>query len=173
MPLPLHFQTEVKALHVRAATVGIFRRQVFQPLVLGLVAVFLFGMQLTLHVFFSFVPFIMHLALALLVLASLAGLAWTLQRHYEKEALRNFSRFMGAPIQVRLGPEAYQYSATWGQGQVPWSDFESLWRFKDVWVLLQHRKNGVSVLLPAADLADDAQEFIAERLMRAKMERHQ
>jgi hypothetical protein len=162
--LPLHFQTEIKALHVRAATGGIFRRQVLQPVVLGLVAVFLFGMQLTLHVLFPFIPFFMHLMLALLVFASLAGLVWVLQRHYEKEALANFSRFMGAPVQVHLGAEAYRYSAAWGKGEISWNRFQSLWRFKEVWVLLQHSKGGVSVVLPSDSLDAEAQEFLLARL---------
>jgi hypothetical protein len=170
--LPLNFQTEIKAQHVRAATGGIFRRQILQPVVLGLVAVFLLGMQLTLHVFFSFIPLYMHVLLALLVLGSLGGLLWILQRHYESTALQNFSRFMGARVQVRLSDAAYRYSASWGQGEIAWGQFQSLWRLKDVWVLLQHTPGGISVVLPTADLDAEARDFLTARLRDARAVMH-
>jgi hypothetical protein len=98
-----------------------------------------------------------HGLLAALTLATFA-------LHYVRRAQRNFERFRGAPVRVRLEPEFYRYDAAWGNGALRWSEFQSLWRFRGVWVLLQHRPGGPSILLPAGALSLEARRFVMERL---------
>ncbi len=168
--MALRFQTEILPAHVRAATAGIFWRQLLQPLVLALLAVFWLGAHLTLAALFPQAPRLMHVLLALLLAGTLSGVAWMACRHYQRLALDNFSRFEGAPVQVSLDEDAYHYEAAWGQGRIPWDQVQSLWRLKEVWVLLQHAQGGVSVLLPAASLDDEAREFLVRRLQAAGAE---
>jgi hypothetical protein len=99
-----------------------------------------------------------------LLLFSALGLAVFAARYNEGLAVRNFTRFEGAPVQVSLEEDAYRFRAAWGEGSIGWSDFDSLWRFPGVWVLLQHRQGGVSVLLPADGLSDEARGFIERKL---------
>jgi hypothetical protein len=170
LSVPLTFQTEILPAHVRAATAGIFWRQAAQPLSLGLLGVLWLGAHLSLAVLFPGTPFFMHALLGLLLWGSVLGMAWVAKRHYEALAAENFKRFEGAPVDVRLEADAYHYSASWGQGQLAWDRFQSLWCLKDVWVLLQHAKDGASVLLPAVSLDDDARDFIVARLHENKAE---
>ncbi len=166
--MALSFQTEIRPEHVRAATAGIFWRQALQPLVLGPLVVLWLGAHLTLQALFPLTNALMHLSLGLLLGLSVGGMAWVAKRHYEDIAVDNFKRFEGAPVQVSLQADGYGYSASWGQGSIAWGQFQSLWRFKEVWVLLQHQANGISVLLPAQDLDAEAQDFLIERLFEAK-----
>lgn len=165
--MPLSFQTEIKPVHVRAATAGIFWRQALQPLALGVLGAFWIGAHLTLQLLFATMPVSIHLSLALLFWGSLAAVAQVASSHYQAEAERNFQRFEDAPVKVRLEDQGYGYDATWGRGTIPWGQFQSLWRFKAVWVLLQHEQGGASVLLPTEDLDDEAQAFLVERLRTA------
>ncbi len=162
--MPLEFQVEILARHVRSATRGIFWRQVGHPALLGLAAAAWVGAHGVLQALFPATPLSMHLTLAVLFCVTLGGMAWLTNRHYQALALRNFSRIIEAPAQVRLEADAYHYSAPWGEGRIGWGQFQSLWRFKDVWVLLQHSPGGVSVLLPAASLDQEAREFLLQRL---------
>jgi hypothetical protein len=168
--LPLRFQTEILPVHVRAATAGIFWRQLLQPLVLALLGVFWLGAHLSLLALLPQAPWLMHVLLALLLLGSLSGVAWLASQHYQSLAQENFRRFEGAPVKVSLEEDAYHYQAAWGQGRIPWEQVQSLWRLKEVWVLLQHAQGGVSVLLPAASLDDEAREFLSRRLKAAGAE---
>jgi hypothetical protein len=155
---------------VRAATAGIFWRQALQPITLGLLAVLWLGAHLCLAVLFPKTPFFIHTLLALLLWGTVGGTAWIAKRHYEDLAAENFKRFEGAPVQVRLEADAYHYSASWGQGQIPWDRFQSLWCLKEVWVLLQHAKDGASVLLPVTGLDEEARAFILARIAETKAE---
>jgi hypothetical protein len=172
LPLSLNFQTEIKPKHVRAATAGIFWRQAAQPVILVLLGVLWLGAHLSLAVLFPKTPFFVHALLGLLLWGTVLGMAWVAKRHYEELAAQNFKRFEGAPVQVRLETDAYHYSANWGQGPIAWDRFQSLWCLKEVWVLLQHAKDGVSVLLPAVDLDEEARAFILARLQETKVEMH-
>jgi len=162
--LPLAFQTEIKPAHVRAATAGIFWRQVLQPMALGAVAVFWVGAHLTLYVLFARMPWSVHLSLALLFWGSLAAVAQVASQHYQGVAAQNFQRFEGAPARVSLDENAYAYDASWGQGRIEWGRFQSLWRFPTVWVLLQHAQDGASVLLPGESLDEEAKTYLVARL---------
>lgn len=158
------FSVLIKPAHVRAATAGIFWRQALRPLSLGILGVFWIGAHLTLQALFRSMPVGIHVSLALLFWGSLAAVAQLASAHYQAEAERNFQRFEGAPAQVRLEADAYVYEASWGQGAIPWTQFQSLWRFNAVWVLLQHAQGGASVLLPTEDLDAEAQAYLVGRL---------
>ena len=165
--MPLSFQTEIRPVHVRAATAGIFWRQALQPLALGGLGIFWIGAHLTLFVIFARLPWTVHLSLALLFWGSLWAVAQVASQHYQSVAQLNFKRFEGAPVTVSLEEERYHYNALWGMGSIGWNEFQSLWRFKEVWVLLQHVEDGASVLLPAESLDAKAQAFILERFKQA------
>jgi hypothetical protein len=120
--------------------------------------------QLLLWAVLPQLPWSLHGLLGLLFLGSLLGLSFLLARHYEDQALRNFVRFKDVPVFVSLEPDAYRYRAEWGEGAIPWNAFDSLWRFAGVWVLLQHRPGGVSVLLPAEKLSEEARIFLLSRV---------
>jgi hypothetical protein len=164
--LPLQFQTEIKPAHVREATAGVFRSQVTRPaLLLGLAA--LLGLAQAL--FWVIAPVFdwkWRLALAGLMLLSVVCATAFAGIYYRELALKNFERFTGAPLRVRLEDAAYHYEAAWGRGELAWSRFQSLWCLKQVWVLLEHSERGASVLLPAADLDEEARVFIKSRLAR-------
>ena len=161
--MALSFQTEIKPLHVKAATAGIFWRQAMQPLILGALGIFWAGAHLTLAALFAHLPFSIHLSLALLFWGSLWAAAQIASQYYQGIAQKNFQRFEGAPVMVSLEEELYHYNALWGQGSIAWEEFQSLWRFDEVWVLLQHAQDGASVLLPAESLDAEAQAFILGR----------
>lgn len=165
--MPLSFQTDIKPAHVRAATAGIFWRQATQPLALGVLGVFWIGAHLTLQLLFPGIPVSIHLSLGLLFWGSLAAVAQVASAHYQAEAEKNFQRFEDAPVKVRLEPQGYAYEASWGQGLLPWGQFQSVWRFKAVWVLLQHVQGGASVLLPVEDLDAEAQAYLLQQLQAA------
>jgi hypothetical protein len=168
--LPLQFQTEIAPEHVRAATAGIFWRQALQPIALGFLGVLWLGAHLSLAALFPKTPLFMHALLAFLLWGTVVGMALIARRHYEDLAAENFKRFEGAPVQVRLAADAYHYSAAWGQGQITWDRFQSLWCLKMVWVLLQHAQDGASVLLPAADLDEEARAFLVARIQEGEAE---
>lgn len=167
--MPLKFQTELKPAHVKAATAGVFRRQLTKPAVLlGLLAFFLLVQGL----FWVLAPVFgwwWHAALAVLMALSIGGATYFAGLYYEAVALRNFERFHGAPVQVSLEDAVYRYEASWGRGEIEWSRFHSLWCLRTVWVLLQHSEDGVSVLLPAEDLDEDARSFLKARLAREQV----
>jgi hypothetical protein len=165
VPLPLQFQTEILPGHVREATAGVFwRHAAAQPkAVLGLL--FLFGTAQAL--LWALVPALAwpwHAALASLMALSVWIVLASAERYYQGLASRNFSRFKGAPVRISLEEDAYCYEASWGRGTIAWSDFQSLWCLKNVWVLLQHAEGGASVLLPQGDLDPDARAFLKGRL---------
>lgn len=149
---------------VRQATAGIFWRQALQwRLGLGLGGILVLA-QLLLASALPQAGWALHGLLALLFLFSAASVGVVASRYYQGLALRNFERFKDAPLQVSLDDEAYRYSASWGQGSIEWGRFDSLWRFADVWVLLQHLAGGASVVLPLKDLSREAQAFILRKL---------
>lgn len=149
---------------MRQATAGIFWRQVTQwRACLGLLG--LFGLaQALLWAIMPQAPWPLHVGLGALLLATALSLAVFASRYYQGLALRNFERFHGRPVQVSLDEDAYRYSAGWGQGSIEWSRFDSLWRFPTVWVLLQHSRGGVSVLLPSRDLSPEARDLIEHQV---------
>ncbi len=149
---------------MRAATAGIFWRQALQPWALGALGLFWIGAHLTLQLLFAKMPLSIHLSLALLFWGLLLAVAQVASQHYQGVAAENFRRFEGAPVKVSLDGQAYRYDASWGQGSIPWGQFQSLWRFQSVWVLLQHAQGGASVLLPTEGLDADAQAFLIEQL---------
>lgn len=122
------------------------------------------GAHLLLRVLFPQGLWVLHLGLALLAWSSLLGVAEVASRYYQGLALENFKRFEGAPADVQLTEEGYQYEAAWGRGRIVWDQFQSLWRLKEVWVLLQHAQGGVSVLLPVESLNAEAKVFLQDRL---------
>jgi hypothetical protein len=155
---------------VRQATAGIFWRQVRQPkalLILG--ALLLLGQALITAFFRSNQDgnFLLRGALTLLMLLSMLGVAGVAARYYVGMAQANFARIVGVPVSVELDEQAYRYNASWGQGSIEWGRFDSLWRFPQVWVLLQHLSGGVSVVLPLKDLGPEAQAFILRKLGQA------
>jgi hypothetical protein len=162
--LPLQFQAQVSEAQVREATAGIFWRQVLQPKLLAVLGVILLFGQLLLSVVMTDGNLVLRAALALLMLLSALGMAWVASRYYQGVALRNFERIQAAPVRVRLDEDAYCFEAAWGQGSLPWERFQSLWRLKQVWVLLQHAQDGASVLLPAESLAEDARAFLEQKI---------
>jgi hypothetical protein len=169
--LALQFSTELKSAHIVQATSGIFWRQIAKPVVvLGCLVLLLSG-QGILWAVEPALGWTWHAALALLMAVTVAGSLGFASRYYQDLALRNFERFKGAPVRVGLEEGAYRYEASWGQGSIEWSQFQSLWCLRDVWVLLQHADKGVSVLLPAADLDEEARNFIRARMagVRAKV----
>jgi hypothetical protein len=168
--LPLQFQAQVTEDQVRQVTAGIFWRQALQPKLLGAIAVFLIFGQVLLRAVLRQGSWTLHAGLGLLMLLSVAGVAWVASRHYVGLALQNFQRIVGAPVQVRLDEDAYHFEAAWGQGSLPWTQFQSLWRFEDAWVLLQHAEAGASVVLPAAALDDAARAFLLRKLTEVKGE---
>ncbi len=162
--MSLQFSAQIDPPLVREATAGIFWRQVSQPrLLAGVVALMLLAQAL----FWAVMPqasWVLHAMLALLLLISALSLGGFASRYYQDLALRNFERLKGAPVRVSLEEDAYRYEASWGQGAIPWAQFDSLWRFAGVWVLLQHQPGGVSVLLPVRDLSPEARAFIEAKL---------
>jgi hypothetical protein len=114
----------------------------------------------------------MHALLASCLWGSIGAVAWMACDHYQRQAVLNFSRFEGVPIQVRLDRNAYHYMANWGQGRVPWDQIQSLWRLRHVWVLLQHVQGGVSILLPAESLDDEARGFLVQQVLASGGELH-
>ena len=168
--MAVQFSTEITPGHVREATAGIFWRQsLSRPLgVLGLAAL-LAAAEAGLALVLPGLAWWWYLAfLGLMLLTALGGLHAAC-RYYQALALRNFSRFKGSPVRVSLEPDAYRYEASWGSGTIEWSRFQSLWCMKNVWVLLQHAENGASVLLPAADLGQEARDFLKDRMARVKI----
>lgn len=162
--MPLQFSVEITPAEVREATAGIFWRQVTQwRLLAGVIGLMLLA-QATLWAVLPQAGWVLHAMLALLLLISALALGAFASRYYQALAQRNFERFRGAPVSVELDEEAYRYNAQWGQGAIPWATFESLWRFPGVWVLLQHSKGGVSVLLPTAGLDEAARTHILRKL---------
>lgn len=168
--MPLQFDAQVTESQVRQATSGIFWRQALQPKLLGALAVFLLFGQLLLRAVLRQASWPLHAGLGLLMLLSVAGLAVVASRHYVGLALQNFQRIVGAPVRVRLDEDAYGFEAAWGQGRLPWAQFQSLWRFSSVWVLLQHAENGASVLLPLDAMDEEAQAFIVRKIEGVKGE---
>lgn len=165
--MPLRFTTELKPVHVRAATARIFRRQITRPVVLG-GTVFVFVAAQA--IFWAAAPAFnweWHTILGVLMIVLVAGTVAFADRHFQDLALRNFQRFKGCPVQVRLEDDRYCYEAQWGKGELEWSRFQSLWCLPEVWVLLQHAPNGLSVLLPAEDLDEEAKTFLKERMRAA------
>lgn len=166
--MPLQFQAEILPDHVREATAGIFwRHAAAQPkAVLGLL--FLLGTaQALLWALLPHLSWCWHAALAALMILSVWIVLASAERYYQGLASRNFSRFRGAPVRISLEESAYCYEAPWGRGTILWSDFQSLWCLKNVWVLLQHAEGGASVLLPQVHLDPDARAFLRARLARA------
>jgi hypothetical protein len=154
----------LKPEHVREATAGIYRRQVAKPLVIaGLIGLMAVAQGLLWAVAPS-APWGLHVMLGALLLFSVFGTLYTAGRYYESLAIRNFKRFEGQVAQARLDPQGYHYKAAWGSGTVPWARVDSLWCLAGVWVLLEHADQGVSVLLPVADLDAEAQAFLKQRL---------
>lgn len=166
--MSVQFSTEITPEHVQEATAGIFwRHTAFQPLAALGLAVLLAAAEAVLLLALPGLAWWWYCVfLGLMLLLALAGLVAAC-RHYQRLALRNFGRFKGAPVRVSLEPDAYCYEASWGSGAIEWTRFQSLWRLKNVWVLLQHAENGASVLLPAADLGQEARNFLKDRLARA------
>jgi hypothetical protein len=165
--VPLSFIVNLQPAHVRAATAGIYRRQVLKP---GMIAALLGLLALVEGLFWAVLPQVVWGLRALLgglLLLSAAGTFYTAGRYYESLALRNFRRFDGQPAQARLDEAGYHYQAAWGRGSIPWAQVDSLWCLPTVWVLLEHAERGVSVLLPVADLDAEAQAYIKERLLAA------
>jgi hypothetical protein len=103
-------------------------------------------------------------ALTLLMLLSVFGVAELAARYFVGLAQANFVKITASPVTVRLDEDAYRFEADWGRGELPWSQFQSLWRFPNVWVLLQHAESGASVVLPAAALDDVARAFLLRKL---------
>lgn len=170
--MPLVFNAELSNAHVREATAGIFRRQMSKPMVLGGLAG-LFGLaQLLLWAVLPQAHWKLHVMLALLMLITMNAVFYLASRYYQDLAQNNFTRFQGQPARVRLEPDAYHYQASWGQGSIEWARFQSLWCFPGVWVLLQHAQGGVSVLLPAASLDEEARAFLKARLDEVKAQVH-
>lgn len=168
--MSLQFTVEIEPSVVREATRGIFWRQVTRPRVLAGLGALLLLSQVFITLLFRAHQdgnLLVRAALTLLMLLSLGGLAEVAARHYVNLAQANFARFKGAPVAVSLDPDAYRYRSAWGEGAIPWEHFDSLWRFRGVWVLLQHSQGGVSVLLPAAGLSEEARAFITARLKAA------
>lgn len=149
---------------MREATAGVFRGQVFKPVVLAGAAGIVALAQGLVWALLPGPTWGLHLVLLALMLLSLGGLYLFAGRHYEGLAVANFRRFAGQPAQVRLDEEAYHYRASWGEGKIPWPLLDSLWCLPGVWVLLQHAEKGVSVLLPAASLDEEARAFIRGRV---------
>ena len=166
--MSLQFSVQILPQQVREATRGIFWRQVTQVRALLILAGLLLLMQALLWALIPQAGWILHVLLLILLLSSALALAFFAARYYEGLALRNFTRFQGAPVAVSLDEEAYRYQAAWGQGGIPWGDFDSLWRFNGVWVLLQHRQGGVSVLLPSDGLDEEARAFIVRKVGQGK-----
>lgn len=168
--MPLTFETELSPAQVREATLGIFRKQVTKPVMLaGIVALFWLAQLILLAVMHQRYPKL-HLLLFLLMLATCFFLYLGASRHYVELALKNFRRFHGHPVRVRLDEQAYHYAAVWGEGSIEWAQFQSLWCFEGVWVLLQHVPGGISVLLPAAALDEEARAFLRRKLAEVKAE---
>lgn len=166
--MSLSFSTQISPQEVREATAGIFWRQVTQwrPL-LALGALFVLAQGLL----WALLPkggWVLHGMLGLLLIISALSLAGFASRYYQALAQRNFERFNGAPVQVSLEEDAYRFEASWGQGALDWARFDSLWRFPNVWVLLQHAQGGASVLLPSRDLSPEAQAFIQQKFAGRK-----
>jgi hypothetical protein len=162
--MALSFSASIDAAHVRAATAGIFWRQALQPAVAAALVGLTALCQLLLYALVPGLAWPWHLAGALLMLGSFALLGLLVSRHYQGLALRNFAQFQDAPVSVNLDEAGYHYSARWGSGSIPWDQFQSLWRFPPVWVLLQHKQGGVSVLLPSGALDEEARAFIRARV---------
>lgn len=167
--MSLQFSTQISPAQVREATAGIFWRQLFQwRLLLGLGALLAMAQGLL----WAIVPqagLLVHGSLCLLLIISGLCLAGFASRYYQALAQRNFVRFEGAPVQVSLDEDAYRFQASWGQGALEWARFDSLWQFSGVWVLLQHRQDGASVLLPSQDLSPQAQAFIRAKLSKGSL----
>jgi len=164
-PVPLQFQTEIKSAHVKDATSGIFWRQtVGQPVsVLCLLGLFAAAQGILMATVRGLVWW-WYLGFAVLMAATGLGALFIVGRYYQQLAIHNFSRFKDEPVRISLDRDAYRYEAAWGAGAIEWSRFQSLWRMKHVWVLLQHAENGASVLLPAADLDGDVRGFLTTRM---------
>jgi hypothetical protein len=159
-PLSLRFSARIEPIHVREATSGIFWKQTLQGKVLAGFGAFVAFGQLMIWVLVPQAGWPLHLFLAFLMSLSAWGMAWVGSRHYQELALENFKRIHTAPVQVSLEEDAYRFEAPWGKGAVSWAEFHSLWRFEGVWILLQHKEDGASVLLPTADLDEAARAFI-------------
>jgi hypothetical protein len=155
---------------VREATVGIFFKQATKPLVLaGGVGLFWLAQAMLWALLYARYPKL-HVMLFLIMAATCLFLYLGARRHYIDLALNNFQRFHGQPVKVRLEEDAYHYQASWGEGSIEWAQFQSLWCFKGVWVLLQHLPNGISVLLPAGALDEEARGFLRGKLLAVKAE---
>jgi hypothetical protein len=166
--MPLQFQTEIKPSHVKGATAGIFWRQtVGQPVSIVCLLVLFAAAQGIIMATVRGLLWWWYAGFAVLMAATGLGALFIVGRYYQELALRNFSRFKNEPVRVSLDQDAYRYEAAWGAGAIEWSRFQSLWRLKNVWVLLQHAENGASVLLPAADLDGDARIFLKDRMAEA------
>lgn len=168
--MSLTFETELTPAQVREATLGIFKRQVTKPVVLaGVVGLFWLAQLILWAALHSRYPKL-HLMLFLIMAVTCAFLYIGASQHYVQLALKNFQRFHGQPVKVRLDEAGYHYLASWGEGSIEWAQFQSLWCFPGVWVLLQHLPGGISVLLPAPALSEEARAFVRRKLAEAKAE---
>ena len=168
--MSLTFETELTPAQVGEATAGIFWKQVTKPMVLASVVGLFWLAQLLLWALMQTRYPKLHLLLFLLMAVTATFVALGASRYYQEVAQRNFERFRGKPVKVRLEEDGYHYEASWGSGAIEWSQFQSLWCFKGVWVLLQHLPNGISVLLPAASLDEEARLFLRRKLAEVKAE---
>ena len=168
--MPLNFHVEVTPALARQATAGIFWRQARSSKVLGPALGLLALLGLLVKLLLPGAGWIVLGLVPLVVAGSMILAAWLVCGQAMELAAKNFVRFEGAPAQVTLTPGAYVYSATWGSGSIDWRDFQSLWRFEAVWVLLQHKAGGASVLLPSAALDDESRAYLELRLAEAGVE---
>ena len=168
--MPLTFQAHITPALARLATRGIFWRQVWHWKVLAGAGSFLLGLLLVSRVLLGGAGWAAAGMLATLAGSSMLAAAWVVCERAVEQAARNFVRFEGAPATVRLAEGAYAFQAPWGSGNIQWRDFHSLWRFEAVWVLLQHKAGGTSVLLPTDAMDEEARDFVLARLSEAKVE---
>ena len=168
--MSLSFEVEVTPALARQATAGIFWRQVRSRKALWAALGLLAGLGLLVKLLLPSAGWIVLALVMLTVAGTMMLAAWLVCGQAMEQAAKNFSRFEGAPAQVTLTPGAYAYSASWGSGSIEWQDFQSLWRFEAVWVLLQHKAGGASVLLPVAALDDESRGYLVSRLAEAGVE---
>ncbi len=156
----LNTDIKIHAPLIREVTREIYRSQLRRPQTLGLIAGGIFLLDLFLFWTLPVRAWQVLVILDGILLLTIVFAVWLLGVHYEEIAEKNFQLFFGAPASVSFDEEAYHFQASWGSGSIAWKQFNSFWRLKSAWVLMQHLPAGFSVVLPLDQINQEVQTLI-------------
>ncbi|QQR75018.1 MAG: YcxB family protein [Holophagales bacterium] len=81
--------------------------------------------------------------------------------HYRR-GIAKLRRTGSRPVQLELSDTELRVTSEGGSLATPWSTFEELWQFPDLWLLILGR--GQFMTLPLAGLSREARELLAKRV---------